>query len=114
LRLGSDSAVDRLGEPPRQIPLQVLAVGALLTAAGVLTMFGAFAAFIWAAVDYGLGKKSAPSDFHALWFVPLGTLFASFACAAVAFWLRRSALSAGLAVFSLGVGAFILAISPYY
>src|ERR671935_230052 len=52
------------------------------------------------AEDFGLGKKSAPSDLDPLWFVPLGTLVASFVCASVAFWLRRSALAAGLAVFS--------------
>ena len=114
MRLGSNAAVDRAGEPPRQIPLEVIGVGALLTVSGVLTMFGSFAAFIWAAVDYGLGKKSAPSDLDPLWFVPLGTLVASFVCASVAFRLRRSGLAAGLAVFSLGASAFILAISPYY
>ena len=114
MRLGSDSAVDRLGEPPRQIPLEVIGVGVLLTLSGVLTMFGAFAAFIWAAVDFGLGKKSAPHDLDALWFVPLGTLAGSFACAVAAFSLRRSGLAIGLAVFSLGATAFMLAISPYY
>jgi len=88
--------------------------GVLVMLALLALLFGVFLTFLWAAIDLGGGRDSAPSDFDEFWLAPIGLMALSFALALAALRYGRSRAAAATCAASLGLAIFLLAISPFF